>query len=238
MHLKRLSAPRTVHIPRKGFKFLPRALPGKHPLDSAIPLAVVLRDYLKLTTTYLESKKVIRMGSVLVDGVSVREPRAPIGLADVIHIPRIQKYYRVLPRYKVGLALMEIGEEEAKIKPAQVKRKQHTRGGYIQLTLHDGRNLQFPSSNSEMLRVKVGDTMFIELPSQNVKGVVPRAEGAYCLITSGSQMGAHGVLVRMDRERVYPAKRHAELQTSLGTVTTILGYFMPVGDNKPWIALF
>jgi ribosomal protein S4E len=48
----------------------------------------------------------------------------------------------------------------------------------------------------------------------------------------------HGKLVRMDHERRYPAKRHAELQTSVGKITTILDYFMPVGDDKPWIKLF
>lgn len=217
---------------------MPRALPGRHPLDASIPLAVVLRDYLQLTSTYLESKKVIRLGHVMVDGKIVREPRMAVGLMDVIHIPRIGKYFRVLPRFNVGLDLLEIAEEEAMIKPLQVKTKKHVPGGHIQLTLHDGRNLQFPSSNAEMMRIKVGDTVFINLQSKTVHATVPRVEGGYCLITAGSQMGMHGKLVRMDHERRYPAKRHAELQTSVGKITTILDYFMPVGDDKPWIKLF
>jgi small subunit ribosomal protein S4e len=238
MHLKRLAAPSVYKIPRKGYKFAPRPKPGRHPLEASIPLAVIVRDYLGVAATYAEAKKIVHLGKVLVDGEVITEPRFGVGLMDVISIPSLGKTFRVLPRFKRGLELLEIGEDEATIKPCQVKRKQHVNGGYIQFTLHDGRNLQFPPNSPEVSSIKTGDTFVIELPSQAVKGVIKRVEGAYCLITSGSRMGLHGRLISMDAERRYPAKRHAVIESSMGRITTILDYFMPVGEDKPWIALF
>ncbi len=238
MHLKRLAAPSVYKIPRKGYKFAPRPKPGRHPLEASIPLAVIVRDYLGFAATYAEAKKIIHLGKVLVDGEVITEPRFGVGLMDVITVPSVGKTYRVLPRFKRGYELLEIAEDEANIKPCQVKRKQHVNGGNIQFTLHDGRNLQFPPNSPETSSIRTGDTFVIELPSQTVKAVIKRVEGVYCLITSGSRMGLHGRLVSMDAERRYPAKRHAVIESSMGRITTILDYFMPVGEDKPWIALF
>ncbi len=238
MHLKRLAAPSTYKIPRKGYKFVPRPKPGRHPLNMSLPLAVVLRDIMGLATTYIEAKKIIRLGKVLVDGEVVREARFAIGLMDIVSIPSTNKNYRVVPRFRRGLELLEISEDEAKIKPCQVKRKQHVDGGSIQFTLHDGRNLQFPPNSPEVHSISVGDTFLIELPSKTVRTVFKRVEGSYCLITAGSRMGLHGKLISMEVERRYPAKRHAVIESSIGRVTTILDYFMPVGEDKPWITLY
>lgn len=238
MHLKRLAAPPVVKIPRKRYRFVPRSIPGRHPYHLSIPLAVIVRDVLGLAETYAEAKKVIRLGKIVVDGETVREPRFGVGLMDVISIPSIEKTYRVLPRFGKGLELLEISSDESNIKPCQVRRKQHVDGGAIQFTLHDGRNLQFPSNSELVSSVKVGDTFLIEVPSHEVKNIFRRVENYYCLITAGSRMGLHGRLVRLESERRYPAKRQGELESSMGKVVTILDYFMPVGDDKPWIALF
>ncbi|MEM0445672.1 MAG: S4 domain-containing protein [Nitrososphaerota archaeon] len=238
MHLKRLAAPPIIKVPRKQYKFVPRTIPGRHPLKLSIPLAVIVRDILGFARTYSEAEKVIRLGNILVDGEVLREPRFGVGLMDVISIPKLGKKFRVLPKFGRGLELLEISDEEAGVKPCQVKRKQHVKRGMIQFTLHDGRNLQFPAGSEMVKSVKVGDTFLLGLPGQDVKAIFRRVEGSYCLITAGSRMGLHGPLIRLDAERRYPAKRHAELESSTGRVVTILNYFMPVGDNKPWITLF
>ncbi|MCS7146298.1 MAG: 30S ribosomal protein S4e [Nitrososphaerota archaeon] len=238
MHLKRLAAPKVLKIPRKTYKFVPRPEPGRHPLEESIPLAVILRDILKLADTYAEAKKIIHLGRILVDGEVVTEPRFGVGLMDIVSIPSIDKSYRVLPRFERGLELLEISIDEAGIKPCQVKRKQHVNGGHIQFTLHDGRNIQFPPNSPEIQSIKVGDTFLVEIPSMVVRAVFKRVVGSYCLITSGSRMGLHGRLASIDVERAYPAKRHAVLESGVGKVTTILDYFMSIGEDKPWIALF
>lgn len=238
MHLKRLAAPKVLKIPRKQYKFIPAPKPGRHPLEASIPLTVIIRDLLNVAETYSEAKKIIHLGKVLVDGEVIREHRFAVGLMDVVTIPSLGKSFRVVPRFGRGLELLEIGEEEARIKPCQVKRKQHVKNGHIQFTLHDGRNIQYPSGSPEAHSVKTGDTFLIELPGGSVRGFFKRVEGSYCLITAGSRMGLHGRLIAMDVERVYPAKRHAVLESSLGRITTILDYFMPVGDDRPWITLF
>ena len=46
-HLKRLVAPRSWNIARKERTWTTKPMPGKHSLESALPISTILRDYLK-----------------------------------------------------------------------------------------------------------------------------------------------------------------------------------------------
>ena len=60
---------------------------------------------------------------------------------DVVSIPKIDKYYRILPDYKGRLILHEIEEKDATFKLAKINNKTTVKGGKTQLNLHDGRNV-------------------------------------------------------------------------------------------------
>src|SRR3989344_2506025 len=94
-HLKRLTAPRTWQIKRKGIKFITRPLPGSHKLEASLPLIVILRDLLKIVKTTREANYLIKNKKVLVNG-KVMERRFGVGLMDILAIKEIDKRYRII----------------------------------------------------------------------------------------------------------------------------------------------
>ena len=81
--MKRLAAPRVLRLHRKERKLTIRAAPGPHPLELAIPLGLVVRDYLGLCDTYKEARKIVSNGDILVDGVKRKNFKFPCGLMAV-----------------------------------------------------------------------------------------------------------------------------------------------------------
>jgi len=237
MHLKRIAAPRVYKISRKGKKFAPLPVPGPHAAEKSLPLILVLRDYLAYASTRAEARKIIHRGDVLVDGRVVKEPNFPVGLMDTVSIPKIDKHFRVLPVYGRDLQLIEIPGEEAIFKLCYVKRKMHVNGGGLQFTLHDGRNILFKDLSEEVRRIMVGDTLKISLPNQEVLSHISRSEGKYGLVFAGSKSGLHGRISKIDLTLKYPAKPLAHLETTKGTISTILRYVMSIGEEAPWLRL-
>jgi small subunit ribosomal protein S4e len=237
MRLKRLAAPKSFIIPRKGKKFVACPRPGPHPKDRSVPLLIIIRDYLKYASTAREAEKIIKMRKVLIDGRVVTEPRFPVGLMDVISLPDINEHYRMIPIYKRGLSLIPIDEQEANFKLGMIVRKTMVNGGAIQFTLHDGRNLLFKNPSIDVKTIPVGDTFKISLPEQELLAHLELREGNYGLIIAGSRSGIHGKIIKIDRTPKYPAKPLIQIESSTGTISTILSYVMVVGENEPWLKL-
>ena len=115
VHLKRLAAPEFWPIPKKKYTWTFAPSPGPHKKEECIPLAIIVRDILGLAETGKEAKRIIKAREILVDGRVRTDHKYPVGLLDVISIPKINKHYRVVP-FKNGLKLIEIDESEAKKK--------------------------------------------------------------------------------------------------------------------------
>ena len=87
--LKRSMAPDFWGITKKQKRFVTRPRSGPHNSKSSMTLTVLLRDILKKTRTYNESKYVINEGNIHVDGKIRRDTHFPVGLMDVIEIGKI-----------------------------------------------------------------------------------------------------------------------------------------------------
>ncbi len=234
-HLKSLAAPR--HYPKTTGVFATRPRPGPHPAHESIPLIVLVRDILGLAEDAATAKKIIKMRKILVDGKVVIDHRFPLGLMDVVSIPDNEEYYRILPFPGKGLSPLKIDAEEARFKLGQILRKMHVKGGHLQFTLHDGRNLRFKEVD-EARTYRTYDTFKISIPDQTVLGYQRMEVGAYAFIHHGSKMGLHGRITVIRREVAYPDKPTVTIEgTRIGKVTTLLTHVMPVGDEKPWLAL-
>ena len=237
MHLKRLAAPVVFNIPVKEKKFAPRPVPGPHPMDYSVPLLIIVRDWLRYASTAREAEKIIFQGKLLVDGRVVKEPRFPVGLMDVLSIPETGENYRMLPVYKRGLRLIEIDSSESVFKIGLIVRKQHVKGGALQFTLHDGRNVLFKNPTEKDRAIGTWDSFQISVPENKVLAHLPFDAGRYALIYRGSRAGLHGPIVDYEKVRRYPAKQLVTVMTSEGEISTILDYVMVVGDEKPWLKL-
>jgi small subunit ribosomal protein S4e len=187
--MKRLTAPRSWPLKRKIRVWVTKQSPGPHRIDMSMPAALVLRDMLKVCDTAKEAKRIVGNREILVDGKPLRSPKMPIGLMDVVSIPKANKNYRMLLTDKGKLTLIEISEAEAKWKLCMIKNKTTVRYGKIQLNLHDGRNIILDKNE-----YKTGDVLKIELNGQKISGTYPLAPGSLAMISEGPHAGKTAVI--------------------------------------------
>ena len=223
-HLKRIAASRYVPIARKSFVWLAKPMPGTHAAGESVALITLLKEILHVAENSREAKKVIRSGEVFVDGRPVKRERFPVGLMDVVSIPKMKKYYRIMVDQHDRMKLCEISESEASFKLCKVLRKGNVKGGRMQIGLHDGRNVIFNED------VSVGDTVKLAIPEQKVLGVLKLKEDAKCLVTKGKHAGVLAVVAKLHPRR---SRREAEatLRSDGSEFTTVKKYLFVVGDE-------
>ena len=71
--------------------------PGAHKKDQSIPIAVFLRDTLKIVSELREAKFAIYNGKITVDGTKIKSIHHGIGLMDVIELDGVKEIYRLVP---------------------------------------------------------------------------------------------------------------------------------------------
>jgi len=183
-HLRSLAVPRTWPIPRKerGY-WIVKPSPGPHSKDLAMPIAVWLRDYLKVAENLREVRYLLNNGKVLVDGKPIKDYKYPVGVFDTLTLPDIGEYYRVLLDTRGKLYLKKIDKEEANIKYGKIVRKVTVKGGKIQYTLTDGRT--FLGDNS----YKTHWGLVYTIPKFEIKEVIPLKEGTKVYLLGGKHIG-------------------------------------------------
>src|ERR1041385_1807319 len=223
-HLKRLAAPRSWVIPRKTNVYTTKPRPGAHPIERALPLGTIVRDFLKLAATGREAARVIGAGDILVDGRIVKDPKFAVGFMDVVSIPKTKQAWRVFIDDKARLRLVPIEAGQAGWKLAQITGKSTWSGGRTQLNFHDGRNLLVKKDD-----YRTGDVLRLELPSQKVLGHFPLKECSSVLITDGTHAGEVAPVTGIEVTRSHkPNLIH--LTVGDASFTTIKPYAFPIGE--------
>jgi small subunit ribosomal protein S4e len=188
--LKRLLSPKFWKLSKKEYKWVVSPKPGPHPKFYSIPLQVVVKEILGLVETGKEAKTIIRSGEILVDGIARKDHGYPAGLFDVIAIPKIKKYYRIVPKLCLKkeneLEVIEIPESESKKKICKILNKTMV-SGKIQLNLSDGKNILTAEK-----KYKTGDTVLLEVPSLKILDHIPLAAGNIGIVSKGKSEGKIG----------------------------------------------
>ncbi len=228
--LKRRAAPRTWTIPRKGTKWIRRPAPGPHPQEQAIPLVLVLRDLKGVAHNEREARILARTGAVRVDGQVVHDLARGLGLMDSLSLaPPLDAHYRVVKNARGKLALIPVPANEAGVKLGRIRFKHAVRGGRIQVTLHDGRNLIVPADSP----YRVGDSVKIEVPSQKVLRHLPLSPGHLAYVSGGSHVGQVGHVERVEVRN----SSQANLVHFKEGFSTIKDHVFVIGDTSPQITL-
>ena len=233
--LKRLAAPRTYKIPRKIYKWAVRTMPGPHPADSSIPVAVLIRDILGIAKNLREVKYILRKGYFKIDGKVVREYKYPVGLMDVIELVPTKEYYRILPDTVGYLKPKKISGDEVLLKPLRIKNKVMVKGGKIQLTTHDGRNFIVDKEN-ELYSLKPGDTILYKYDSKEVIDWFKMEPGSYALVVWGRKRGVSGKIVNIWKPHPLKQKMVA-IEVDSNIYETVFDYVFPIGKEEPVISL-
>src|SRR3989344_7844948 len=225
-HLKRLTAPRRWHIARKDQKFVIRPSPSGHQMDHVLPLLVVLRDMLHDVETAREMKLLFKQKTVLVNGVRQTNQHASIGLLDVLSLPDVDKYYRVVISSTGRLSLLPISKAESSKKIARVVGKNMIMGGKVQIALQDGRTIIADN------KIHVGDSVLLHLPEGKIAQVVELKKGVPIYIVNGKASGAHGRVVDFDGTEKVVYEDHQNNRR-----VTLKKYVVALGEDKSLIAV-
>lgn len=235
-HLKRLAAPGHWQIQRKVRPFTIRSHPGPHALHESVPLGIIIRDMLHLTSTYNETRRIIAQGQVKVDGRIRKVYKYPVGLMDVIEVPETKTYLRVVPDSRHFLQLHKITKKETSLKPCKITGKSTTKKGYIQLHLHDGRTILLKITNPKAKpkeKYKTGDTLLIKIPDQTIQTHIPLKKDVTAIITGGDHTGFVGKLMKIDTENRLGTLKGGNKKTIL----TAIRYVFPLGEEKSLISI-
>ncbi len=239
--LKRKPAPRFWPIHRKEAVWIVRPSSGPHSLEKCLPLALVLRDILEVAETRKEAKKIISQGKVYVDGKVRRKDDFPVGLMDVISMPELNRFYRILPSHK-GLFLNPISKEEASFKLLRVEGKTVVKNGTSQIALHDGSNMLVKAEGSESppeVVYETFDTLKLGLPEKQVLDQLKTKKGNIAVITGGKNIGKQGKIVEIEKTEA-KKRRHAlvVIEDEKGNrYQTILDFVFSIGGAKSLISL-
>jgi len=229
-HLKRLNAPRVLKLHRKERTWTIRSSPGAHELEKSVPLGMIIRDYLKLTDTLKETRKIITDGEILVDGVIRKDYKFPCGLMDVISIPKMKKDYRILYNRRGKIAIESIKPEDAKWKLCRVENKTVLKGKKIQLNLHDGRNHLVKKDE-----YKTGDVLKLTFKDKKIEDTFKFDKGTVSMIIGGSHIGEIANIEEI--EKIQSSKPNLAKMKGSTDFTTLQKYVFPIGKNKPVIEL-
>jgi len=210
-------------------KFITTVMPGPHKKNESLPLLYVVRDILNLAKNAREAKYIIHSGKILVDKKPRKEHRYGVGFMDVVEIPLISKFYRVLPSKK-GLYLKEISEEEANYKPLRIMNKTVVKKGKIQLNLHDGSNILL--SQDEAKEYSTKDTVIVKLPGRKIEKLIKFKEGNYAMIAKGEHSGYVGKI-----KSYIPGTKTRKSLTTVDNVQTLTDYIFVIGEEKPEISV-
>ncbi|MGD0250913.1 MAG: 30S ribosomal protein S4e [Thermoplasmata archaeon] len=228
--LKRGAAPRTWTVPRKGTKWLKRPGPGPHAQDQSMPLLLVLRDVRHIVASAREARILLRSGAVRVDGSVAKDLDRGLGLMDTLSFASpLDAHFRMVKNRRGKLTLVPIPSTEASVKLGRVRFKHAAKGGRLQVTLHDGRNLLLPATTP----YRVGDSVKIALPGQKVVEHLPLAPGALAYVSGGTHVGE---LARVDRVEVRNSSQPNLVHFKEG-FSTIKEYVFVVGQNAPEVTL-
>jgi len=225
-HQKRLSMPKTWNIQRKTHKWAVKASPGPHSGLKGIPLLLVIRDVMKLANSSREVKKILHDGNVLVDGVVRRDYKFPVGVFDVITIPKIDLSYRVFLDEKQRLSLRKISDPEVKL--CKITDKTIVKGGNTQLNLHDGSNVV-----SDEYSYHPSDSVILSLPERKVLKHLTYKPGSLALVIGGAHSGELATIEDVRKTR--SAMPNMTALHSSYDFETIEDYVFVVGKGTPEI---
>jgi len=219
-HLKRIASPKTWFINRKQNVFILRPNAGGHPLEQGMALGVILRDFLKLASTMHEIHGLLQLKEVLVDGKRQKDHRSMVGLFDVIAIPELKSYNRLVFDQKGRIIVIEIPVSESNMKISKIVNKSALSGGKIQFNLYDGKNI------ISTQKAKVGDSLVLNLSKLEIKKVLPLQVGVSVFLTKGKYAGSMGILKEIKGTQ-------ATYHSNGKDVETAKEYLFVVGEKKP-----
>jgi len=196
-HLSRLYMPKSWPVPKKQNKWIIKPSPGPHPLKECIPINIILKNILKYARTTREVKKILSNKEIIVDKKIIKDQKFPLGLFDILEIPKTNEYFIILLNKKGKFILKPIKKEESSLKLCKIINKTLLKGKKIQLNLYDAKNILVND-----VIFKVGDTIILDLDSKKIKSHLKLEKDATVYLTGGKYISYIGTLDKIENDTI------------------------------------
>lgn len=187
MHLKRQKAAIKLPIPRKGTKYIARALSHT---STSVPVVIAVRNMLKLARTSGEVKKMINQKLLKINSRPVKDLRESIQLFNIFEAGKTY----TLTLLPTGKFFFEEAKDPA-IRLCKIINKTLIKKNKIQLNLHDGSNVISDE------KVSIGDSLFLDSQGKIKKHLLLQKEKPI-LIISGKYIGLKGKILSLDGKTI------------------------------------
>ena len=228
-HLKRLNSSKVLRLNRKNNKWTIKPSPGPHKISKSISLGLIIRDYLKLCDSLKEAKRILSEKEIFVDNKIRTNYKFPCGFMDVITIPKMNKYYRILFDKSGKLTLTPINSSEIQWKLYRIEGKTIIKGKKTQLNLHDGKNIIV-----EKDEYRRGDVLKIEFKDNKIIESYALTKGNSSMIIGGNHIGEIANI--NDLMIISSSKSNIAKMKGKNEFLTIQEYVFPIGKSKPIIS--
>jgi small subunit ribosomal protein S4e len=226
--LKRQMAPSFWQIRRKESRFVVRSSPGPYKKQNSYPLAIVLRDILKVASTLHEARKVLNEGTIRIDGKVVYDYTRAVGLMDVIELVKTGQTFRLVPKDSRQLVPLPIDNQEKNSKLVRVTSKTTIKRNKLQYGFHDGKTV------ISDLKMSVGDSCRLELPQSDIKDHIKFQKGYSGLIIGGENAGGIGKIEDI-KDGLFSLPKRVVVALSEKSVELPVDKVMVIGDETPII---
>lgn len=230
-HLKRIAAPRTWPIERKKTKFVAKPIPGPHSMRDSMPLGLVLKEILHYFDNTNEVRFALNNNEVLIDKVVRKKYKFPVGLMDVLELPKLNDIYRILYTKTGRLYFVKIDNKESNLKLLKIIGKKTLKKNKIQINLNDGRNILVPKDS-----YKVGDSLLFDLESKKIKDHFKLDKGSVVFLIGGRHIGTICKIKSVDKKKSLQ-KQKIICESDGKTLETLQDYAFVVGKDKPVIKI-
>ena len=192
-HLKRYCAPGSWHIARKTRTFIMKTAPGPHN-KNAVPIGVWLRDHMGYARNMKEVTQILHQGDLILNGRVCRDPHIGIGIFDIIALPKIGAYYRIIRDKNGRHRTVPIDQKAAESRLCKILNKTVVKGGKVQLNLRFGANLLADHT------YRAGDSIVLSLKDEDRFRILdhfPFREGNMAMVIGGKHSGRIARVVRI-----------------------------------------
>merc|ERR1712066_200992 len=195
-HLKRIRTPKSWMLDKLTGVYAPRPRTGPHKLRECLPLQLVLRNKLKYALTGRECDVILndKDNAVKIDNKVRRDKKFPVGLMDVISIPKAGDNYRMLYDVKGRFCLTKIKESESNYKLCRIKKRVMGHNKVPYLITHDARNIRFPHPDIHQF-----DTVKINTNTGEIMESIKLEIGNNVFVTGGANRGRVGHITNRTR---------------------------------------
>ena len=235
-HLKRIRAPKSWMMDKMGGVFATRPSQGPHKLKESVPLGLILRRKLGYALNYRENTLILKDkdNEVLIDGQVRRDHKYPVGIMDVITIPKTGDRFRLFYDEKRRFTLLRINEKSDKElhrKICKIVRVEIGANKIPYMVTHDARTIRYPDPS-----ISVGDSILYNFQTKTIEKHFTLTIGHKALITGGNNLGRIGVVLSIVKK--FGSIAVVTLKDEAGHVfNTRIGNVFVIGDSKVACAL-